>query len=401
MVLVHKYGGSSVATIDKIKSIAEHIKKYTEKGYKMVIVASAMGKTTNGLISLANQIGDNLSKREMDALLSTGEVQTVSLMAMALQNIGVDAISMTGFQSGFITNDVHSKAFIKEINTEKVEKYLEEGKVVVVAGFQGITEDGHITTLGRGGSDTTAVAIAAKLECDCEIYTDVDGVYGVDPRIYPKAKKIHQISYEEMMEMAASGAGVLETRCVELAKKYNVKLYLGHSLEDPNKKEGTYVIDRNVYFEDMPITGMGVKGDTAIITFTCIEADPKKVSEIFELISQNAINLDMINRNIINEKAVFSFSCSNQQADEFVLAIEKSEMAGTLEYTVKKDLIIVSLVGVGMATHTGVASKVFSTLMGNNIPYYQITTSEISISFTIDPENKEKAVRVLAAAFEL
>lgn len=401
MILVHKYGGSSVATVDKIKNIAAHIKKYTEKGYKMVVVASAMGKTTNGLISLANQIGSNLSKREMDALLSTGEIQTVSLIAMALQSIGVDAISMTGFQSGFITNGVHSKAFIKEINTEKVEKCLDEGKVVIVAGFQGITEDGHITTLGRGGSDTTAVAIAAKLCCDCEIYTDVDGVYGVDPRLYKDAKKIHHISYEEMMEMAASGAGVLETRCVELAKKYNVKLYLGQSLEDPNKKEGTYVMERNVYFEDMPVTGMGIKDDTAIITFTCKEADPKRVSDIFELISKNNINLDMINRNIINEKAVFSFSCSNHQADEFVLAIEQSDMAGNLEYSLKKDLIIVSLVGVGMATHTGVASKVFSTLTNNSIAYYQITTSEISISFTIDPENKEKAVKSLAKAFEL
>lgn len=401
MILVHKYGGSSVATVDKIKSIAEHIKKYTQKSFKMVIVASAMGKTTNGLISLANQVGNNLSKREMDALLSTGEIQTVSLMAMALQNIGVDAISMTGFQSGFITNNVHSKAFIKEINTEKVEKYLDEGKVVVVAGFQGITEDGHITTLGRGGSDTTAVAIAAKLGCDCEIYTDVDAVYGVDPRIYPNAKKIHKISYEEMMEMAASGAGVLETRCVELAKKYNVKLYLGQSLEDLNKKEGTYVMEKNVYFEDMPVTGMGVKGDTAIITFTCKEADPKRVSEIFELISKNTINLDMINRNIINEKAVFSFSCSNHQADEFVAAIENSKMAGDLEYTLEKDLMIVSLVGVGMATHTGVAAKVFSTLTENSIPYYQITTSEISISFTLKPEYKDLAVNALAEAFEL
>lgn len=401
MRMVHKYGGSSVATIEKIMEIAHHIKTYKEKGYDMVVVASAMGKTTNTLINLANQIGTNLSKREMDALISTGEVQTVSLMAMALQSIGVDAISMTGFQSGFITNDVHSKAFIKEINTEKLEQYLNEGKVVVVAGFQGITEDGHITTLGRGGSDTTAVAIAAKLECDCEIYTDVDGVYGVDPRIFPQAKRIPQISYEEMMEMAASGAGVLETRCVELAKKYGVKLYLGKSLENPEKKEGTYVMERAVYFEDMPVTGMGIKGDTAIITFTCEEPDPKQVSSIFELISENAINLDMINRNVINGKAVFSFSCSNVQADEFVEALKKREIHKNLEYNVKKDLIIISLVGVGMATHTGVASKVFNTLTKNDIPYYQISTSEISISFTTDPSYKEKAVKVLAEAFGL
>lgn len=401
MRMVHKYGGSSVATIEKIMEIANHIKMYKERGYDMVVVASAMGKTTNTLISLASQIGSNLSKREMDALISTGEVQTVSLMAMALQSLGVDAISMTGFQSGFITNDVHSKAFIKEINTQKLEEYMNEGKVVVVAGFQGITEDGHITTLGRGGSDTTAVAIAAKLECDCEIYTDVDGVYSVDPRIYPKAKKIPQISYEEMMEMAASGAGVLETRCVELAKKYGVKLYLGKSLENPDKKEGTYVMERTVYFEDMPITGIGIKGDTAIITFTCTVPDPKQVSSIFELISENAINLDMINRNVINGRAVFSFSCSNEQADEFVDALKKREIHNNLEYNIKKNLIIISLVGVGMATHTGVASKVFNTLTKNDIPYYQISTSEISISFTTDPQQKEAAVRVLAEAFEL
>ena len=209
MRLVHKYGGSSVATPEKIMAIARRLAQLKKEGKDLVVVCSAMGKTTNGLIALARQVNPSPSKREMDALLSTGEIQTVSLMAMALQALGADAISMTGFQSGFITNAVHSKAFIKEINTQRVEQYLGEGKIVVVAGFQGITEDGHITTLGRGGSDTTAVAIAAKLDCPCEIYTDVDAVYRVDPRIYPNAKPLSRISYEEMMEMAALGAGVL------------------------------------------------------------------------------------------------------------------------------------------------------------------------------------------------
>ena len=398
MRLVHKYGGSSVATTEKIMAIARRAAELRRQGTNLVVVCSAMGKTTNGLIALAKKVNPAPSKREMDALLSTGEVQTVSLMAMALQSLGVDAISMTGFQSGFITTDVHSKAFIKEINTQRLEQYLAEGKVVVAAGFQGITEDGHITTLGRGGSDTTAVAIAAKLGCPCEIYTDVDAVYTVDPRIYPAARALKTISYEEMMEMASLGAGVLETRSVELAKKYGVSLYLGRTLE-PEKK-GTTVMSQQVFFEDMPVTGISIKEHCAIVAFPPMDYNASSAASIFSLIAGANINLDMINQNIIDGKVAFSFSCSDEQALELEQQLKQSE-APAPALQIRRDLTQLSLVGVGMATHTGVAVRVFQTLARCQIPYYQITTSEISISFTIDKENKEKAVQALAEEFNL
>lgn len=399
MRLVHKYGGSSVATPEKIMSIARRLAQLKRDGTDLVVVCSAMGKTTNGLIALAKQVNTNPSKREMDALLSTGEIQTVSLMAMALQALGVDAISMTGFQSGFITNDVHSKAFIKEINTERVEQYLHDGKIVVVAGFQGITEDGHITTLGRGGSDTTAVAIAAKLGCGCEIYTDVDAVYTVDPRIYPAARALSRISYEEMMEMASLGAGVLETRSVELAKKYGVSLYLGRTLE--TEKKGTTVMSQQVFFEDMPVTGISIKEHCAIVTFRHMDYNAGTAASIFQLIARNNINLDMINQTILDGKVAFSFSCSDEQASALEQALKAEPEESALVLEINRDLTQLSLVGVGMATHTGVATKVFETLAQHNVPYYQITTSEISISFTIDAQNKEAAVQALAQAFGL
>lgn len=398
MRLVHKYGGSSVATTEKIMAIARRVAQLRRQGTDMVVVCSAMGKTTNGLIALAKEVNPAPSKREMDALLSTGEVQTVSLMAMALQSLGVDAISMTGFQSGFITNDVHSKAFIKEINIQKLEQYLAEGKVVVAAGFQGITEDGHITTLGRGGSDTTAVAIAAKLGCPCEIYTDVDAVYTVDPRIYPQARALKTISYEEMMEMASLGAGVLETRSVELAKKYGVSLYLGRTLE--TEKKGTTVMSQQAFFEDMPVTGISIKEHCAIVTFPSMEHNASSAAAIFGLIAKANINLDMINQNILEGRLAFSFSCSDEQALELE-QLQKGQGDSAPALQIRRDLTQLSLVGVGMATHTGVAVRVFQTLARCQIPYYQITTSEISISFTIDKENKDKAVQALAQEFSL
>ena len=375
MTLVHKYGGSSVATTEKIQAIAQRLAQLRQQGHSLVVVCSAMGKTTNRLIALAKEVNPTPSKREMDALLSTGEIQTVSLMAMALQALGVDAISMTGFQSGFITNAVHSKAFIKEINTQRVEQYLQEGKVVVIAGFQGITEDGHIATLGRGGSDTTAVAIAATLGCSCEI------------------------SYDEMMEMSALGAGVLETRCVELAKKYQVDLYLGRTLEEERK--GTTVMSQPVFFEDMPVTGISIKEHCAIVTFRHMEYNAGTAASIFALIARSNLNLDMINQTILDGKVAFSFSCSDEQASELEAHLKEDPDASALVLDIRRDLTQLSLVGVGMATHTGVATQVFDTLARCSIPYYQITTSEISISFTIDPQNKEKAVQALAQAFHL
>lgn len=398
MRLVHKYGGSSVATPEQILAIAGHIANLHRQGNQMVVVASAMGKTTNKLIELAKQVNSRPSKREMDALMSTGEIQTVSLLAMAIQSCGVPAVSMTGFQSGFITNKVYSKAFIVDIDSKRVESELDAGKVVVMAGFQGITEDGDITTLGRGGSDTTAVAIAAKLGCDCEIYTDVDSVYSVDPRVYPKAKKIRRISCEEMMEMAASGAGVLETRCVELAGKFGVKLYLGKTLET-DKTKGTYVMKSTDYFEAMPVTGMSIKHGCSIVSFRHMEQTAESSAKMFKLITDHNINLDMINQNMYDDKIAFSFSCSDEQADELAHSLTAENQSIVLD--IQKGLTKLTLTGVGMATHTGVATAAFTALAHNGIRYYQITTSEISISFTVDRENSDKAVQVLAQLFEL
>lgn len=400
MRLVHKYGGSSVATPEQIVAIAEYVAQLAKEGCQMVVVASAMGKTTNRLIELAKSMGPKKNKREMDALLSTGEIQTVSLLAMAIENQGVPAVSMTGFQSGFITNDVHSKAFIKDIDAERVEKELASGKVVVMAGFQGITESGDITTLGRGGSDTTAVAIAAKLKCDCEIYTDVESVCTVDPRIYPNAKKIHKITYDEMMEMAASGAGVLETRCVELAKKYGVRLYLGKTLEK-DKTKGTYVMENTNFFESMPVTGMSIKHNTSIVSFRHLEQTADSSAKIFKIISDNNINLDMINQNMFDGKIAFSFSCSDEQAEELAQYLTTHKAEENIVLDIRSGLTKITLTGVGMATHTGVATSAFSLLSQNGIPYYQITTSEISITFTIDRENSDKTVNLLADYFNL
>ncbi len=400
MRMVHKYGGSSVATIEQIRAIARHIADLRAQGHELVVVCSAMGKTTNGLIAMAQQITPTPSKRELDALMSTGEIQTVTLMAMALHSLGCDAVSMTGSQSGFITNDVHSRAFIKEVKAERIEQCLREGKVGVAAGFQGVTEGGDITTLGRGGSDTTAVALAAALGCSCDIYTDVDAVYTVDPRLYPAAKPLARISYEEMMEMSAHGAGVLETRCVELAKKYGVELYVGRTLE--TERKGTTVMSQEkILFEDMPITGISIKDNCTIVSFAPMDYAPEKVSAIFDIIAQNHINLDIINQNILGDKIAFSFSCPDAQAEELRAALAKSPHHQGCQPDIHSGYTQISVVGVGMATHTGVASRVFGVLARAGIPYYQITTSEISISFTIDPANKGKAVAALGEAFDL
>ena len=394
---VLKYGGSSVATIEQIINIAKYVKELSENGEQIVVVASAMGKTTNKLISLAKEVNHYPNKRELDALLSTGEIQTVTLITMALLNLGVKAKSFTGFQSGFITDDNHSKAFIKELNTEKIEEALNNNIVCVVAGFQGITENGDITTLGRGGSDTTAVAIASKLKCDCEIYTDVESVYTIDPRLYSLAKKLHKISYEEMMEMAIGGAKVLETRCVELAKKYNVNLYLGKTLEK-DKTKGTYVMNKND-FEQMPVTNISVKEDISMITINLEKKNENLINEIFKIIEKQNINLDMISKNCINNNVIFSFSSSKEQSEEFVNYIKLNQPS--INVSLNDNLCKIVVVGVGMATHSGIASKVFNTLSLNNINYENITTSEISITFTTSFENKQIAIEVLAKEFDL
>ncbi len=401
MNVVQKYGGTCVDTIEKIQAIAQHIASIKKKEDGMVIVASAMGKTTNELIALAKQVGERVPKRELDALLSTGEQKTVALLAIALENLGVPAVSMTGFQSGFITTDHHTKARIKEINTERTEEFINEGKVVVLAGFQGISESGDITTLGRGGSDTTAVAIAAQLGWPCEIYTDVEALYTTDPKIYPKAKKISTITYEEMMELSSMGAGILETRSVELAKKYNVDLFLGKALET-DKRKGTKVMNENILVEDMPVTGITISDDCTIYSMRDMKNDGIAIANLFELLAELNINVDMISKQTHGDnRCTVTFSCTDTQAKDLDEAIQSSELLSAINIDKQTSLSILSLVGVGMATCSGVASKVFSILAKEEIPYYQITTSEITISVTVDQEKKIKAVIALCEAFGL
>ena len=401
MNVVQKYGGSSLDSIEKIKAVAKHIASFRKPGDGIVIVASAMGSTTADLTKLAHQLGDEVPKREMDALLATGEQKTVALLAIALQNMSVPAVSMTGFQSGFITTDHHSKARIKEINTERTEQFLQEGKVVILTGFQGISEEGDITTLGRGGSDTTAVAIAAQLGWDCEIYTDVDAIFTADPKIYPKAKKLDHITYDEMMELSSSGAGILETRSVEIAKKYNVKIFIGKSLET-DKRKGTYVMNDSIYIEEMPVTGITISDDCAIYSLKGMENDGVVIANLFQLLADYNINVDMISKQTYgNNKCTVSFSCTDEQSKDLDEAIKNHELLREISIEKQPNLSILSLVGVGMATATGVASKVFSILAQEGIPYYQITTSEISISVTVNRDEKIKAVIALCEAFGL
>ena len=313
-MIVEKYGGTSVADADRIKAIAKHVADIKKRGHDIVVVASAMGKTTNALIQLAKEVGYANNDREMDSLLSTGEQQTVTLLAMAIEALGVPAISLTGYQAGFITSNHHAHARIKDIDLTNLKQQLDQGKVVVVAGFQGATENGEITTLGRGGSDTTAVALAAKLGWNCYIYTDVDGVYTTDPRIYPQAKRLEEITYNEMMQMASLGSGVLETRCVEIASKYNIQLYLGRALETDLSK-GTFIMETK-HLEDMPITGISVKEDYAIMRVLNIENDGIYLGNLFQLIADLNINIDTISQQISKDNKInFTFYCNEKQSD--------------------------------------------------------------------------------------
>ncbi|MGX8833625.1 aspartate kinase [Amedibacillus sp. YH-ame6] len=398
MNVVEKYGGTSVGTIDQIKAIAAHAVEMKRAGHNLIIVASAMGKTTNKLIEMANEIGST-NEREMDSLLSTGEQRTITLLAMAIDALGVSAISLTGYQCGFITSNHHAHARIKDIEISTLQKHLDDGKVVVVAGFQGATEHGEITTLGRGGSDTTAVALAAKLGWECRIYTDVNGVYTIDPRMYKQAKLLHEITYNEMMQMACLGAGVLETRSVELASKYGVKLFLGKALEKDERK-GTYIMETTKNLEDMPITGISVKDDYAIMRVNELPNDGVFLGELFRMIANLDINLDTISQHLTHDgKVNFQFYCNTKQSDVIVKNIDKLNS----KYPISRLLgfVKLSVIGVGISTHSGIAAKVLTTLSEHQIPYYMITSSEISISLTIEEKDKLQAVEVLAKAFDL
>lgn len=394
-----KYGGTSVGTIEKIKAVARRIIKQKGQGKNVVVVVSAMGKTTDKLIKMAKQISNVPNSREMDVLISTGEQQSIALLSMAIEEEGYKAVSLTGFQADIKTKGAHTKNVITEINTQKLEKYLDQDYVVVVAGFQGINESGEITTLGRGGSDTTAVALAAMLKCSCEIYTDVDGIYTVDPRVYQKAKKLETISYEEMMEMSSLGAGVLETRAVQLGKSYNVPIMVAFNT---GEIAGTYIRELD-NMEEKGVTGLSVCEGILMITVDNIYYKPQNISRLFEILAENHINIDMISQTAPKKGMVsVSFTCNadDRFSVEKVLG-EYSANMNNVEYTIDEDLIKISLVGVGMMNQSGVAANIFRVFSENNIEFKQVTTSEISVSYALNKSDMLKAVNSLARAFNL
>lgn len=399
-IVVQKYGGTSVGTIDKIKNVAERVAKKREKGDDVVVVVSAMGKTTDILLGMAEDISAHPDRRELDMLMSTGEQVSISLLSIALRELGYDSISLNGVQAGILTQGHHTKARITDIEIQKVKKHIAEGKIVVVAGFQGVDEEGNITTLGRGGSDTTAVALAAKLDSVCEIYTDVDGIYTVDPRLFPTAKKLDYICYEEMVEMASLGSGVMETRSIEIAQRFNVPIYVALSTEE---WPGTYIKEFDESMESKVITGLSVSDDDIMITINQVPYVVGNISMIFQQMALNDINIDMISQTAPSHGYI-NISFTAPQSDKFlinrVLEDVKSKLED-IEIDVEEDITKLSVVGIGMKSQSGVAARMFKMFADNEIEFKQVTTSEIRISYTINTSDKEKAVVAVAKEFNL
>jgi len=400
-LIVQKYGGSSVATVEKIKHVANRVKETKERGNQVVVIVSAMGDTTDDLISLAKQISTHPNNREMDMLMTTGEQVSIALISMALQEIGVDAISLTGWQAGIKTEEVFSKARIVDINTKKIEEELEKNRIVIVAGFQGISDNKEITTLGRGGSDTTAVALAAALKADqCEIYTDVLGVYTADPRIVKESRKLQSISYDEMLELATLGAVVLHPRAVEYAKMYNVTLYvrstfsndIGTRVEEVQSMEKGLVVTGIAH--DLDVTKVQVLG--MVKSFTAIPL-------LFNKLAEARINVDIIvHSEVTNEKMNIAFTISQNDLHDTIAVLEESrEILQYDELRFEQDLAKVSIVGAGMITNPGVAAKMFSVLSSSEIPVKMISTSEIKVSVVIPKEQAKIAVNILHNEFSL
>ena len=398
-MVVHKYGGSSVATTEKILDIAKSLKEIYDKKEQIVVVVSAMGKTTNKLISLAHEITSNPDKREMDRLMSTGENQTIALLSIALNSLGVPSVSYTGEQLEIKTKGVHMKNTIESINKDKILKALDENKVVIVAGFQGVNVIGDVTTLGRGGSDTTAVALSCVLKCKCEIYTDVDGIYRIDPRIYSDAKKIQNISYEEMMELAYLGAGVMEPRAIELGYKYGVPIYVGKTL---GLKNGTNITKERNNMEDQEITGISVNSNTLMVTIDGIPTYAHNLEPIFQKASELGINIDIISHNdVISENGSIAFTTPRTDENLIKELFDSVKISADTKILINKNVVKVSLVGIGMMTHGSVVAKIFNVLSENNLSFHQISTSEISISLIVDESISNQVASLLAKKFNI
>lgn len=395
-IIVQKYGGSSVATTEKIITIAKRLIERKKTNPKIVVVVSAMGDTTDDYISLAKEITDTPDKRELDVLMSTGEMISASLLAMSLKSMGCDAISYNAYQLDIQTSGTHGKSLIDDIDVSKIEKSLDEGKIVVVTGFQGLDDIGDITTLGRGGSDTSAVALAVKLNGKCEIYTDVDGIYFTDPRKFKDAKKLEEIEYEEMLELASLGAQVMHSRSIELAQKYQIELYVGLSCSDI---KGTYIRGmKNMKLEDKVITGLATSDDDVAIT---IDIDEEKIVDLFESIANENISMDMISQTapINSSNITVSFTIPKEdlaKAKEIV-----SKYASEDKIIIDENITKLSLVGLGMKHTSGVASKVFNILRKNGIKVKLITTSEIRITCAISSKDTHAAVQGIAREFNI
>ena len=416
-IIVHKYGGTSVGTPERIKNVARRVGKIRKEGHDVVVIVSAMGHTTDELIDLMHKITENPDSREYDMLVSTGEQVSAALLAMALQDLGCPAISLTGGQAGVVTEDIYRKARIKEVRLERIKKELKEGKVVVITGFQGIDSKGDIITIGRGGSDTSAVAIAAALKAEvCDIYTDVDGVYTADPRIVPEARKLKYISYEEMLELASLGAQVLHPRSVECASIYNMVIHLRSSMKE---EEGTYIMSAAQIIKLLDVArskevgkmekkeavrGIALDENVAKVGILKVPDRPGVAARLFGALADEKINVDMI---------VQSIHSAGTQAD-MAFTVERTDMKKAVEVTEKvakelkaegvisdPDVCKVSLVGVGMVSQSGTASRMFDVLAAEKINIQMISTSEIKISCVIRREEGKRAVQILHKAFGL
>ena len=404
-LIVQKYGGTSVGSVERIQSVANKVAQFIDDGHQIVVAVSAMSGETNRLTTMANEIQATPCKREMDVLLTTGEQVTIALLSMALQAKGYPAISYTGWQIPITTDSVHSKARIEHIDSEKMLNQLEQGKVVIVAGFQGIAPNGDISTLGRGGSDTTAVALAAALNADeCQIYTDVDGVYTTDPRVVPNAKRLEQITYDEMLELASLGAKVLQIRSVEFASKYKVPLRVLSSLKEGG---GTLITSEENFKEsemEKPlISGIAFSRDEAKLMILGVPDKPGVAYQILGPISDANIDIDMIIQNQgVDGTTDFTFTMSRLDAKAAKAVLQSTaNHLGAREVMMDDEIVKISMVGVGMKSHAGIASTMFKTLADNEINIQMIGTTEIKISVVISEEHLEVAVQTLHEAFNL
>ncbi len=402
MLIVQKYGGTSVGSFDRIRNVASRIKALREDGHQVAVVVSAMGGVTDRLIGMANEICSDPPKREMDVLLSTGEQQCIALVTMALHQLGVEAVSVTGQQAGMKTTGSHTRARIDAINPSLSRRYLAEGKVVIVAGFQGVNEEGLIQTLGRGGSDLSAIAFASSVGADiCQILTDVDGVYSADPRVVPDARKLPEISYDELLELASVGTKVMQSRSVEFAKKYGVKFEVRSSL---NINPGTIVTEEHEAMEAVVIRGVSIERSQARVTITGIPDEPGMSARILGVLGDDEINIDMIVSNIAHDGfARHSFTMHTNDLGRAQAALKPilANLGPDANIETEAGIAKLSVVGIGMRSHSGVAAQMFKAIGDAGINIGMISTSEIKISVTVDEAKIEDAARVVHGAFDL